>query len=115
MGKGSQESIHRKKNCFYTHNNMFNLIYDKRNTQENSNEIAFLAKKLAKIKRLNHIPLSRGRRKAYIADGSVNLYNVYGVQFNNIYQRYTDTYSLTWKFFYVILHSCKLKDSHSGC
>lgn len=94
---------------------MFNLIYDKRNTQENSNKIAFLAIKLARIKRLNHTLLEWGKRKAYIADGSVNLYSVYGGQFSNIYQRYTDTYSLTRKFLCVNLPSCKLKDSHSGC
>lgn len=43
--------------------------------------------KLARIKRFNHTPLAERRRKAYTADGRVNLDNAYGGQFGNTYHR----------------------------
>lgn len=53
----------------------------------------FSVMKLAKIKRFNHTLLAGGRRKVYIGDGSVNLFNAYGGQFGNIYPRQEDTYT----------------------
>jgi len=70
--------------------------------------------KLARIKRFNHIPLAGRRRKAYIANGSVSLYNAHGWQFGNTYHRYEDTYPLTRKYLCINLYTLKFKDSHRG-
>lgn len=48
MGKGSQESGHRQKNCSSPHTSMWNLTYDKRNAQETSNEIPFFGYEIGK-------------------------------------------------------------------
>lgn len=70
--------------------------------------------KLARIKRSNHTLLARGRRRAHMADGSVDLYNARGEQSGNTYDRHEDTYSLTWKFLYINLYTFKFKDCHRG-
>lgn len=72
----------------------------------------FSGMKLARIKRFNHTLLARENRKAHNVHRSVNLYNVYGGQFNNTYQRNEDTYSWTRKLLSINWHSYKFKDSH---
>ena len=71
---------------------MCNLIYE-RNTQESHKKIPFFSYETDKDQRFIHTLLASGKRKAYIAGGSVNLYSVCGGQFNNTYQRCEDTYS----------------------
>lgn len=55
--------------------------------KKTTERLPFPAMKLARIKRFNHTPLAERRRKAYTADGRVNLDNAYGGQFGNTYHR----------------------------
>lgn len=80
--------------------------------RKRATKFPFSGMKLARIKRFNHTLLARESRKAYNVNGSVNLYNVYGGQFNHTYQRNEDTCSWTRKFLYIKQHSCKFKGSH---
>lgn len=70
---------------------MVNLTYDKTYAQKKGTTFSFLGMKLSRSKRLNHTLLARESRRAYNAEGRVNLYNIYGGQFNNTYQRQEDT------------------------
>lgn len=74
---------------------MFNLTYSKRNAQKTAIKFHFSPMKLVKIKRLNHTLLAKERKKAYIAERSINLYHVQGGQFSN---------TLTQKFLSITAH-----------
>lgn len=113
MGKGPQESIHRK--TVFKHTTVCSTSFMTREMHKKAAMIfPFSAGKLVKIKRLITHYQKREEKGIHCHGSVMCTVSLEGglVVLNQIYK---EAYSLIQKFLYLNLHGCKFKDSPSGC